>query len=323
MFHLNIRSINKNIDNLNYLLANPENNPDIILISETWLSPSAKLSKLSNIKINNYTFISQPRSWSRGGGVGMFIRSSLSYTIFTNFNNLHPHFEQLTIKLKSSSLAANTNCIIAVLYRPPNFDSELWNSNFEKYYTTLLSNNCDNIILTGDLNYNLLDNSNPNTKNFNNIMNIFDLTQCITSPTRVSNNSASLLDVFLTNKPELIIKSGILHDKPIADHETIYLDFHLKPKKIKCITKTYRNLKKLNPSFFLKDLLAQDFSSIYLNCNPNTMLHNLNTIFKNIIDRHAPLKTIKTNKALTPWITAHHIKLIRKHNYLYRQLKND
>ena len=49
----------------------------------------------------------------------------------------------------------------------------------------------------------------------------YQLTQLITDSTRVSSNSNSLIDVFITNSSESIISSGV-YPLSISDHDLIY-----------------------------------------------------------------------------------------------------
>ena len=59
------------------------------------------------------------------------------------------------------------------------------------------------------------------TKKLQEIMELYQLTQLIDSPTRITNSSQSLLDVFITSTPEKIISSGVVH-LGISDHSLIY-----------------------------------------------------------------------------------------------------
>ena len=57
--------------------------------------------------------------------------------------------------------------------------------------------------MLGDLNANMLDVSNNATKNLNSIIELYQLTQTISSPTRVTMTSSTLLDQFVS--PQLQI----------------------------------------------------------------------------------------------------------------------
>ena len=50
---------------------------------------------------------------------------------------------------------------------------------------------------------------------------LYQLDQLITEPTRLTKRSATLIDLFLTNKPENISNSGVIH-RGISDHSMIF-----------------------------------------------------------------------------------------------------
>ena len=83
----------------------------------------------------------------------------------------------------------------------------------------LIDNEDKEFYLLADLNVNILDNSNNDTMNLFSIMEQYQLTQTITSPTRMTITS-SLLDVCITSTPERLIVFRVV---PIAisDHYMI------------------------------------------------------------------------------------------------------
>ena len=92
-------------------------------------------------------------------------------------------------------------------------------SNIEQL-VKLIDDKNKEFYLLGDLNANMLDNSNNTTKHLNAIMELYQLTQTISSPTGVTMTSSSLLDVCITPTPEKIVTSRVV---PIAisDHYLI------------------------------------------------------------------------------------------------------
>ena len=71
--------------------------------------------------------------------------------------------------------------------------------------------------LLGDLNCNLLDSNLSNVKMLQEIMQLYQLTQIIDDPTRVTKSTKSILDVCITSSPDKIIQSGVVH-LGISDH---------------------------------------------------------------------------------------------------------
>ena len=76
VFHINACSLNKNCDDLVYLLKCTNKNFDIIPVSETRISKKTSLT--SNFNLNNYSFESTPTEPSVGGAM-LYISNRLSY----------------------------------------------------------------------------------------------------------------------------------------------------------------------------------------------------------------------------------------------------
>ena len=75
-----------------------------------------------------------------------------------------------------------------------------------------------------DININLINNQKhtPNgIKRYQGFCSLHGLKQLITSPTRVTDNSSSLLDHVLTNSTDRISQSGVV-DTGLSDHQLIY-----------------------------------------------------------------------------------------------------
>lgn len=65
------------VEDLQQYLADIGHNFTVIGISETWLDNNTELY----IQLPNYSFINTNRKMKTGGGVGMFISSSINYSV--------------------------------------------------------------------------------------------------------------------------------------------------------------------------------------------------------------------------------------------------
>jgi hypothetical protein len=74
------------------------NDPDIISVSETYLSPFESASLIQDLTPPDYNFYHIPRSDRAGGGVGCIIKSSLTGTIIPTTKFLT--FEVLVLQVK-------------------------------------------------------------------------------------------------------------------------------------------------------------------------------------------------------------------------------
>ena len=59
------------------------------------------------------------------------------------------------------------------------------------------------------------------TKTFHDVCNLFQFHQLIQSPTRITANTATTIDLFITNNPGKFTQSGISHIG-VSDHSLIY-----------------------------------------------------------------------------------------------------
>lgn len=99
----------------------------------------------------------------------------------------------------------NVVLISAYYYKPPPID----NISFTSELITLLDNAfcvTENVIFIGNLNCDILNplHNNEQGKCHLDICDVYDLASLITSPTRISKNTASSLDVILRNVPVFI-----------------------------------------------------------------------------------------------------------------------
>ena len=77
--------------------------------------------------------------------------------------------------------------------------------------------------ILGDLNCNLLEPTLQTTKKLQEIFKLYQLTQLINNPTRITKSTRSLLDVCFTSSPEKVPSqdSGIVH-LGVGDHSLTY-----------------------------------------------------------------------------------------------------
>ena len=71
---LNIRSLTRNIDELEIFLSNIPNKFTVVGISETWLQTFEH-----NCDIKGYNFVHNYRKDKTGGGVGLYLDSTLEF----------------------------------------------------------------------------------------------------------------------------------------------------------------------------------------------------------------------------------------------------
>lgn len=224
IFHSNICSIRKNLNQLLAFIAQQPQHPDVIAVTEPWLKRN------ENIVIPDYTMLSQPRdSRSRGGGVILFVKNEHSYTILPSLSCSTRAIESLFIRLESS-------VTVGVVYRPPNACFLSFLETLKMILSQLTNNVKQSAVIVGDMN---IYTYSPVNDDYIYLLKSYHFCNLITTPTRITATSATLIDHALTNY-EKYISAGV-YDKPITDHFPIFVS-------VDCL----KNKKRDGPRFLTK-----------------------------------------------------------------------
>ena len=315
--HTNIRSLKRNLENFQtHLLDELDFHFSIIGVTETRINSSSENLDF-NPSILHYNFEHMPSPLS-AGGVGMYIDERFQYQTIERCSN--EAFQALFVELH---LPKNANIICGVLYRQHNSPErfqEYFDSTMEK-----LSATGKQIILMGDFNINLLHyHTNTHAQNFILSLQSLNLTPTIDKPTRVNNNSYSLIDnIFINNLGYSICSGNIVSD--LTDHFSQFcilnsftnLDLHDQPK-LKRLTRDFSNFSEAN---FLNELSQVDLMDIVCNkADVNKSFSTFHNKLNKLLNKHAPLKPISKRslkKQRKPWITKGIRRSIKIKNSLY------
>ncbi|XP_048587462.1 uncharacterized protein LOC125570205 [Nematostella vectensis] len=207
---LHINKLTTHIDELRILLD--ENPIDILAINETKLDDNVSDNE---VHLSGYEIIRRDRTSGGGGGVCFYVRSGINYKVRSDLNILD--LENLCIEINKPR---STPFLVNTWYRPPNSPVSIFASleiligkldSMNVEYFLLGDLNCDQTAVIPDNNTNLM----------NNISDIYGLTQLIKEATRITENTATLLDFIYTNHPDRIACSGVSH-VGISDHSLVY-----------------------------------------------------------------------------------------------------
>ena len=256
IFHLNIRSVNKNFENLKNLLQEIKHDFKVVSLSESRLKDE-NANQNSLYQIPNYIPIHQIRKGSsKGGGVSIYIHKTLNYKLRCDKSICNPDIEALTIEIIKEN---KKNLIITGIYRPPRSDEK----NFRKEYKKLIENKNEinkQIFLIGDINLNSLDYETNNcVKNFFNLSFKNSIFPIITRLTRVTRTSTKEMKLNETTKETFknILKNynwdTVKNESNPNNAYDKFIEIHGSPKESK-------NLLKRNKNFtrnFLKKVLKK------------------------------------------------------------------
>ena len=301
--HLNCLSLTKNIDEIREIVN--MGNIDVMTLSETHLNGEIHDSE---IQIDSYDIIRKDRN-RMGGGTVIYIRKSINYSI--RFDLCEESLEMIAVELKMQNVKP---IVVVVWYRPPNANAH----SFDLFETVLhkLDDLQQDFVILGDLNCNMqVGYKSWQTKRLNDLIDAFGLYQVVTSPTRVSADTSSLVDVVLVNN---LNKIGNVHVIPVSlsDHYMISCTWG-KQKVCKDHShkyKTNRNIKKVDMLKYREDISNVQWDCVYNATHVSTAYTAFEKALLNVIDNHAPLKRKRIKKKESPWVTDYILQLIRDRN---------
>ena len=190
--------------------------------------------------------------------------------------------------------------LICTLYRPPSATSE-WIDLLEEELSVAQTTGLEMIIM-GDFNIDFQACSN---NKWLNLVQLFDLTQLVTKPTRITQYSSTLIDHVYTTNPENISECYV-PSYSISDHFPVCFSrkTNCKISKNEHITTTYRSFKNFNETHFFQDLATDlgSFSDILVDSDINEACFAWIKTIQHQLDHHAPVKSRRVkHKRLPEW----------------------
>ena len=291
LFHLNISSLPKHIDDLENLLASCKIDFDVIAISESRLNKDN--ISTHNLNLQNYSFDYCPTE-STAGGTALYIRNTLSYISRPDLQIYKP-FELESIFLEIIN-DKKYNIIIGFIYRHPCMDLEDFNECYLNILLEKLSKENKTVFLLGDFNIDLLKYDKHNSTNeFLDTLSSNYFLPLILLPTRITVSSKTLIDNIFTNKISQDVISGNI-SASISDHLpqfSIIADIFSNTPFPKS------NIFERDWSNFDQQNFVLDFFSIDWKLNLNLENKDINESFTSfldtmnqILDRYAPYKKL-------------------------------
>ena len=313
IFHNNIVSVSKNLETLQTeLLSMLDYHFDIIGLTETKITNTNCNEKRPEMEGYEFEFVPTPLV---SGGVAMFINDSLDYKILEKTSNVD--FQALWIEI---ALAQQKNIICGIIYRQHNSVN-----NFMSYFQEAIekfTSSGKTVYILGDFNICLMKSETSTISNdFLMSLQSCYLIPTIDKPTRVRNNSASLIDNILVNNPNQVLASGnILSDT--SDHFCQFCIFRSSKQKQKVTRTKTRDFSRFSEDEFKRDLAQVNWNGIISNGhnNINQIFSAFYNQFNKIVNRHAPMKLLSRRKSKEfskPWVTQGLRSSIREKNKFF------
>ena len=316
--HINVRSLKAphRLDDIDGLLT-PMHKFDILCLTETHLGPHVTDSE---VNISQYTIYRRDRN-RFGGGVVIYCHKNINSTRRLDLEA--DGLEMVWIEVKLGTI----KCLVCSCYRPPGQSSRLVDHFLTSMHDSIsaaIGEHPKSIFILGDFNDRCEDWSKPHTSselknNFYNLVNNLNLHQLIKDPTRGQN----LLDLAITDRPDLISESGVLPPLPNLDHSTIYITlsitYHSSPAYSKVIWDyEHADYESLN------NYLTNNLPNYSISEEPiNSIVLNLTDCIKVGMSNFIPHKTTRIKPRDKPWFNSNIRKLYKSCYKLHkRQLKS-
>ena len=214
--NLNIRSIRNKIDWLQTFV----DETDIVTITESHLDDTVTSE---NIKLDSFSLPLRKDRSNMGGGLLIYTKEDVICTPKPEFQN------DIDETLWAEICCKGVKFLLCCTYRPEWTRVQYWerlNNAISLAYETN-----ENIVICGDMNCDL---NKVNNNKLIDTMTLFNLTNVIDKPTRVTPQISTLLDPIIISDTMNVILSDV-YDIPreISDHDAAVVHLNVKPFPIK------------------------------------------------------------------------------------------
>ena len=304
---LNVCSLRRKVAELSNLLD--QYKIDIIMLAETWLSSDISDGEVA---IPHYNLERKDRP-TRGGGVAVFYRDTLKMR--RRFDLERPDLELLWVEL---CVNGKTH-VMGTAYCPPARPGSYW-VTLEENVEFAMEGRQESTVVVGDFNVDLAETS-PLSVRLQRHFSRLGLVNYVSSPTRVTNQSSTLIDLFFASEP--LHRQCEVLPVDVSDHFAILGELHVHDNPVKRSSTLTRRLCNVDWNAFNQDLIPL-LAAFPWTQSLDNMTEFWNNAVLQVLDKHAPLKrTRKKQRLPCPWLTDTLIALVRRRNSLHRRLMRD
>jgi len=315
ILHQNVNSLQNKFEEIKTLITQ-DFKSQVVFLTETKIDSTYSNSQF---KIDGYNMYRRDRA-KGGGGIMAYISSKMmskKLKLPRNFTT----FEPLAIK----SVFGNHDVILLLIYRPPKTTGQNYYLQLETDLHDIItwaSLQTQFLVISGDLNLDRLKPLSREGKILHDLEDIFNLTCLINKPTRITPNTQTLLDVIITNKPELFKDCGV-YDSGISDHFLVYGLMNTSAIQHSSKVISFRSFKNMDEDKFRNDLISAPWHVGEVFDTVDDQYLYWNSLFNDILEQHAPLKSMKVRSNDVPYMTTEWKRAIRKkRRYANRYYKN-
>ena len=146
-----------------------------------------------------------------------------------------------------------------------------------------------------------------------NLVNRHGLSQIINEPTRITDQTASLLDLIITDVPNDIIQTGTLSPVGTSDHAVVICKLNLNTRAPQMYTREVWNFQQADWSGLNTALTMAPFDVAFQLYNDiDDIVHYWVNLVKQMLKEFIPCHIVRVRPKDTPWVTNQLRALIRK-----------
>ena len=249
--------------------------------------------------MEGYNIYRQDRKKGGGGLLAYTTTALISKKI--SYPNKLKLLEILAVQVK----VKHNDILFVGLYRPPKVSGNDYYLRLEEELNSVFmwaTMTNSTVVLTGDLNLNRMEIEQRQGKILRDLEEVFDMECLIKEPTRFTSSSSTLLDVILTNRPDMFQNSGV-YDPAISDHCLVYGLMKQRVHQHNSKVVTFRSFKQVNFEQFHQDLETAPWSVMNMHDTIDEKYAYWKSLFMSIVDKHLPEKKMRFREKDVPYMT--------------------
>ena len=305
IFHTNINGLDSKFDNLHEFLSGTSKKIDILAITET--SEREDIGFLNNVEIDEYDKF-HTASKTMKGGTAIYVNKNFDSLERSDLKTNTDEFESTWIEIKNKS---SKNIVIGSIYRHPHNNFDDFFLYLEKCFGKLVKENKE-MYICGDFNFDLLKiDTDHIAQKFFNLLCSYGFQPHIFQPTRVTENTATVIDnIFSNNFHDEMVSGNIL--LTLSEHFSQFVSVKREKIDLKKVNIYQRDYSTFSTESFRDDVSIQNWN--YAHDNVHDSFRDLYTKLEGSVNRHAPLKKLSPKEIKTknkPWLSPRILKMIK------------
>lgn len=265
---------------------------DVLTFTEHWLDQE----EFESIYIEGYNNAACfSRLLNQHGGSCIFVKNLYTFTEL-------PSVKRISRELDCECVAVLVNeldMIVLSVYRSPSGNVDSFFEIMGNIFEYLMGKQKCSIVICGDFNINMLQ-PNINTNRFTDLINNFNFSLTINTPTRIN----SLIDNIMINNNINLMQSKNFENS-LSDHMCQSVSAEIENKKDKTVGYKYKQrfFSEQNIENCKNEIKYYDWLEVYTCADVNSAYECFLNILKYLLDKYFPVRNFHTSSNTKPWLT--------------------